>query len=112
MVVFAFCVAFGDRVEWSLAWPGIGIALDCWALLISDLLAGAVAAVSRVGPDGSTPITFDRGSISAAVVGTAVTLGVLKFLSLQPSIETAATSATHHVAWRMGLMRIVISCWD
>lgn len=85
-----FCVAFGDNVEWSLACPGNGMAFDCCALLRSDLAVEVVAGASGVGPAGTTPTTFERGSISADVAGGPLSLVLTGFvLSEQPADHNA-----------------------
>ena len=82
-------------MEWSLACPGKGIALDCWALLIEDLTGEVVAGASCVGPADSTSITFERGSTSADVAGGdfAGVDGAVP-LSVQPVAGRTARKAT------------------
>ncbi len=85
--------AAGSRTEWSLACPGSGIAVDCCSLLTSVLAFDVVAAVSRVGPAGSTPKTVVLGGAAgdefkgiSALMGGGV-------LSVQPKLPTATETA-------------------
>ena len=87
----AFCVAFGESVEWSLACPGSGMAVSCCALVMSDLAADVVLAVSFAVPTCSTPSTFARGSLRAALLAGAFAFGGAGF-SLQPSSVSAAVT--------------------
>ena len=65
----AFGDAFGESVEWSFACPGIGMAFADCALLMSDFAVDVVPGVSfATSALPATPITFARGSFSAAVV--------------------------------------------
>ena len=102
----AFCVAFGDSVEWSLACPGSGMAESCWVLLMSDLAEDAVPTVSFAVPTCSTPSTFARGSLSAADPMGTLALGGAADLSVQAA-ETAA-SIVNVTATVRGLMFMVI----
>lgn len=98
MLVFVvFCVAFGDRVEWSFAWPGSGIACSCWALVISDLAVEVVPGVSLAVPTCSTPSTFARGSFSAVVVTGAFAFDGAAAFSEQPKADSATTRAASAV---------------
>ena len=64
-----FCDGLTSNTEWSLACPGIGMALDCWAALMSDLAGEAEGMESFVGPAGFTPSTVLLGSTAGPGVG-------------------------------------------
>jgi len=59
LLVSAFCVASGAGVEWSLAWPGMGMSFDCCVLLMSDFVAEVLEPVFLVGPAGTVPTKDD-----------------------------------------------------
>jgi hypothetical protein len=48
-------VESGAIVEWSFAWPGKGMSLDCCILLTSDFAADVVSGVSLLLPAGTVP---------------------------------------------------------
>ena len=88
-----FCEAFGESVEWSFAWPGIGMAVACCALLTSDFAVEVVCGVSLAGPPGATPSTSARGSAVVADPAAAAALGRAVVFSLQPLTMTASVIA-------------------
>ncbi len=100
--VQGFPTGFGLKTEWSLAWPGIGMALDCWALLISVLAGDVVVAGSGLGPAGGTPSTVVVGVVAASDMGGALTGAAGALLSEHATnarqVKTASTMAICHPA--------------
>ncbi len=102
----AFCVAFGESVEWSLACPGSGMAESCWDLLTSDFAEDVVPTVSFAVPTCSTPSTLARGSSTGADPIGALALGGAADLSVQAAETIARIVNVAAVATRLMFMVI------
>ena len=88
-------------MEWSLAWPGRGIAADSSSLLICDLTGDVVAAASLVGPAGTVPTTELGRELTVGVAGTVSSSGVGG--AELPQAATAQAATTMIVAARATL---------
>lgn len=91
----------GSNTEWSLVCPGSGMAADCCSLLTSVFAFDVVAAASRVGPAGSTPITVVLGVAAGEEFKGMPALMGGGTLSEQPTPMTAKTATKAALArWR------------
>ncbi|HSN79767.1 MAG TPA: hypothetical protein VLR44_05250 [Rhodoferax sp.] len=86
----AFWVALGAGVEWSLAWPGMGMSFDCCLLLMSDFAAESPERASLEGPAGTVPTKDDCEDVSEAVAAGCCACGVGVTVSEQPAATPAA----------------------
>lgn len=109
-----FCVQLGNSTEWSLACPGMGIAVDWSALLTFDLAGDVVAGASLVGPAGTMPIGLESGVMVTVVEGRGFGIGegtatgeeAEYALSLHPVVSNAIAKTTC-IPDAIGLLKIM-----